>query len=112
MCTKEGPIREPIKVNRKAITVARDAGWHLGGWVKFRRPNEKPPRVKLGKGERVLWCPYCGAWSVFTADIGETDRWICLGYCGGFGTRDFYTRTYNDLWFEGGSSSNNKPKKK
>lgn len=108
MCTNE-PTRSPIKVRRKAITVARDNGFFLGGWVKFPRPDEEPPRVKLAKCEKLLWCPYCGAWSIFTADVGETDRWICLGYCGGIGTRDFYTRKYNDLWWD---SNGGKPKKK
>lgn len=103
--------RVPIKVERKPITVAKDNGWHIGGWFPFPKPDERPPYVRTRKNERVLWCPYCGAWSIFVADAGEPGRYECTGYCAGFGTRDFYTRTYNNLWFEGGTSNPIKKKK-
>jgi len=94
MCT-----RVPIKVKRTPITVATDNGWHLGKWFAFPKPDEDPPYMRAGKG-RVLWCPWCGEWSIYTKSTQATDRWACTGRCGWGNTDEWYVRTYNNLWYE------------
>jgi len=93
-------VRTPIKIQRKPITMLSKAG-HIksGGWMVFNRPKEEPPSWKLEKNERVLWCPWCGEWSIYRKPFGE-DKWRCTGYCGWANTNEYYVRQANKIWFE------------
>jgi len=94
--------RKPIKVVRKPITVATENNYSLGNWFPFPKPDEEPPYMgKLKKSQRVLWCPWCGEWQIFDRSMNETsDAWKCTGYCGWGNSNEYYTRYYNNLWFE------------
>lgn len=93
MCSVE---RTPIAVNRVPVTVISDAGWSMGGWYPFPKPDEKTPFIKTRGKDRVLWCPYCGAWTVFASD-SETGAETCTAMCK-VSTNDYYTRRYNGLF--------------
>lgn len=88
--------RTPIKVTRKPITTATELGRFMGGWFPFPIPNEGTPFIKTRGKDRVLWCPYCGAWTVFSID-NETGAETCTAMCG-VSTNDFYTRKFNKLF--------------
>ncbi|MMZ43651.1 hypothetical protein D1872_52160 [compost metagenome] len=93
-------IRTPFSIKRKAITSMSEAGHtKSGGWMVFDRPNEEPPNWKLEKGERILWCPWCGAWAIYKKVHGD-DAWRCQSYCGWANTNDYYVRQANKIWFE------------
>lgn len=93
-------IRTPIKVKRKSIDALSKKGYKRGGgWFAFNRPDgEKPPRFRsMDKSDRVLFCPYCADWHIFTKDI---DIFRCTGACGWGHTGDFYVKCANDIWWE------------
>lgn len=87
-------VRKPIKIPRKPITVFSDNGISLGGWYAFPPPEgERPPYMpKRGKSSLVLWCPYCGDWTLFAPKEG---RVMCTGHCKWAHTYDFYVSKYN-----------------
>lgn len=89
-------VRTPIEVQRSAITVATDNGYKLGGWYAFPKPTENTPFIKTKGKQRVLWCPYCCAWTVFDSS-SETGVETCTAMCG-ISVNDFYTRKYNNLF--------------
>jgi len=96
--------REPIKVQRRPVTVLTDNGYKMGGWYAFHKPaGEEPPQWELGKGERILWCPYCGDWSIFSKDYSPDSSavWRCRGVCGWANTNDYHVRDKNSIWWEG-----------
>jgi hypothetical protein len=95
-------VRTPIKVKRKAITVASDHGHNKGGWFAFPKPDEEPPSFgRLKASQRVLWCPYCNDWTVFDKNHSKySDQHSCTGVCGWANTGDFYVKTVNKIWFE------------
>ncbi len=96
------PSRTPIKVKRKPITIISDMGQSRGGWFAFPKPDEEAPSLgRLKKSQRVLWCPWCDEWRIFDKNISPTsDAWHCTGSCRWGNTVEFYTKTYNNLWFE------------
>lgn len=102
MCQTCEVVRTPVRVKRKAITVAKESGWSLGNWFAFPKPDEEPPNLgRLKKSQRVLWCPWCDEWTVFDkARADNSDTWKCTGICGWANTGEFYVKTYNKIWFE------------
>lgn len=94
--------RTPVKVKRKPITMLSKAGHRkYGGWMVFDRPiDQQPPNWRTKGDERVLWCPWCGEWSIFKRRFDERDVWNCQGVCGWANTKEFYVRTANRLWWE------------
>lgn len=92
MCT-----RTPIKVNRVPVTYFTDNGMAIGKWFAFPPPERDsiPFIRRLSKREKVLWCPYCAEWTVFS----KSDEYeICTGVCGWATSNDFYVKTYNNIW--------------
>lgn len=97
MCERH---REPIKVNREPITYYTDNNIYGGGWYAFPKPDERAPHIrKLKSRERILWCPWCGEWTIYSK-VKREDRWECTGICQWANTQEWYVKTYNDLWFE------------
>lgn len=94
--------RTPIKINRVPIKVLSSVGHHkTGGWMVFNRPPENPPNLRTKKNERVLWCPWCGEWTVYKSRANERDVQQCQGSCGWANTNDFYVKMANKLWWDG-----------
>jgi hypothetical protein len=91
--------RAPIKVKRKPITFFTERNVSNGGWYAFPKPEEEPPRYKLKKNQRILWCPWCGDWTIYKK-IPHEDRHQCTGFCGFAHTDEWYVKTYNQIWFE------------
>jgi len=97
MCT-----RVPVSVNRKPVTMFSKSGaFPSGGWFVFNVPDEPAPEYRTKKTQEVLWCPYCGEWTIFQQRFDERDVYDCKGYCGWSNTKDFYVRTANALWNQG-----------
>lgn len=96
MCTDCKVERVPIKVPRKPITVVSDNGYNSGGWAAIPPYKQEPFDVKLRRGQKLYWCPWCGAWNVYQAK--PDGQSYCTGWCGWGNTAEFYTRTYNNLW--------------
>lgn len=95
MCKQE-VTRTPIKIPRKPITYFSENGISIGGWYAFPRPEvERPPQLPHAKSAKVLWCPYCGDWTVFAK---KEDRQVCTGHCKWAHTYDFYVSKYNVGW--------------
>ena len=95
-------VRTPVRVKRKAITVASKNGINKGGWFAFPRPDEEPPSFgRLKQSQRILWCPYCDEWTIFEKGKSiYSDSHVCTGVCGWANTNDFHVKTVNKIWFE------------
>jgi hypothetical protein len=91
-------VRTPVVIKRKPITIISKTGMKkTSGWYVFNRPTEAPPEASLNKSQRILWCPYCGEWRVFTKreDTGSSKCSCCFS-----NTNEYYVRHYNKIWFE------------
>lgn len=92
--------RTPVKIKRTPITYITDNNLPLsGGWFVWSRPNVEPPKYKIKANQRVLWCPWCGEWTIYNKAWGE-DKWRCQGYCGWANTEEYYVRHINKIWYE------------
>lgn len=91
--------RVPIVIQRKPILLISKQGHKKsGGWYVFDKPkNEEPPPTDLRKNQRVLWCPYCGQWRVFTrrSEGDRSDCSDCFAH-----TDEYYVRHTNRIWYE------------
>ena len=89
--------RQAVKVQRTPITMFSKEGHTC---VVFDKPDETPPKIKVNKGDRVLWCPWCGKWTVYSPRVNERDVLQCTGGCGWANTKEFHVKTINNLWWE------------
>jgi hypothetical protein len=93
-------MRTPIKITRVPVTyVTENNVPKSGGWVIWPKPDEEAPNWKLKNNERVLWCPWCGEWSIYKKTIGDP-AFYCKGYCGWANTNEYYVKHINKLWYE------------
>ena len=91
--------RSSVRIIRAPITVGTDNGVSYGGWAHFsvKDADPKPTGVKLKRNERILFCPYCGAWTVFKTPSDDQYTWKCTGWCKWSNTNDYYVRKENGL---------------
>lgn len=85
---------------RKPITVATDEGRNLGGWYPHPVEGDRPRGIKLGNGELLVWCCYCGEWTIYKRTREDMSLFRCTGWCKWGNTNDFYIRKYNRLFGE------------
>lgn len=104
--------RKTISIKRKPITVLTKNGRSYGGWAHFSKKDAdpKPSNIRLKPSETVLFCPYCGAWTIFKRLRDDQYTWKCTGWCGWSNTNDFYVKKENNMFRIGRKSSSN-PKK-
>lgn len=87
--------RTPIKVKRTPITVITDNGYNSGGWGVIPPHRMEPFDAKVPKNSKMMWCPYCGEWNIYTPKDGTL---MCTGWCGWGSSSEFYTKYYNNNW--------------
>lgn len=104
---------------RKSIRVLEKYGFNYGGWMHFPKPEgaKKPqPQRKLKNNEKILWCPWCGEWSIYKRSATDMAKWECQGWCGWGNTDEYYVKKFNNLWDSTGKEglrfANNGMKKK
>lgn len=97
-------------MKRTPITMITQSGRSYGGWMHFEKGTSKPPQhlfdvtKKLNKKSsggfraRVLWCPYCGEWTVYRIDPTDRTVWKCTGWCGWANSNDYYVSKQNHLF--------------
>lgn len=108
-------IRVPIQVNRRPITFLQEQGYtKSGGYFVFNLPDEKKPSLRAVQGhndngfEKILWCPYCGEWTVFEQEYEIENnskkhargsrKYSCQGSCHWAHTEDYWVVKINNLW--------------
>lgn len=106
--------RKPVRITRKAITILRDNGCSYGGWAHFTKEDAdpKPSGIRFKTTERVLFCPYCGEWTIYRRLPDDQYTWKCTGWCGWANTNDFYVKKENGLWGSVSSTGKRSKKKK
>jgi len=90
--------RHPIKVIR--IPISEPNILISGGWAVFPISGDRP-KIKINEDEKLLWCPYCGKWSIFKKVPEDHDMYRCTGKCGWSSTKDYYVKKFNNLWWDG-----------
>lgn len=113
---KKNLVRASLHIKRIPITYLSEKGYaKSGGYMAFGKPLEDAPTVlQISKGKKhhhvkVLWCPYCGEWTLYEKEStlsptgkkmyanGEGARFICKS-CSWAHTDEFYVKTANKIW--------------